>query len=295
MGHLSKEELIRVFNVGGAAREVLRHIEESFKCQECEATRKPFQRRRAAVPRTFTFNRFLPSSHSMHYVPRDTLHCALHFLCFNASQRGGAGEFQQTRGASGQPKLLEPWATFIPSCVKYFCFPVAMLTDNGLELAHNYAIGAELNGMMWHITNRTSPWENGLTERHAALAKEIIEKEIMAQHISTLEALATMISQVHSGNISRPIRVGFSPSQLLQGSTRNIPGELMADPSLCEAANQEILTAPADRYLMGTQYVRNHEARSRMQKEFTRKDTQDLILRAGRLRARPKRGYFRRQ
>ena len=61
------------------------------------------------------------------------------------------------------------------------------------------------------------------------------------------------------------------------------------------ASHQEILNSRADRDMMGKQYVRNHEARSRMQEEFVRKDMNDRILRAGRLRARQEREYFRGQ
>ena len=75
----------------------------------------------------------------------------------------------------------------------------------------------------------------------------------------------------------------------------NLPGELTGDPSSCMASDQEILTPPADRDMMGTQYVRNHEARCRMQQHFAQKNMKDRILRAGRLRVRPERDYFRGQ
>ena len=59
MGHLLKEELIRVFKIGNALPEVLRYVQDEFKCEECEATTPPPVRRKIAVPRTFSFNRVL--------------------------------------------------------------------------------------------------------------------------------------------------------------------------------------------------------------------------------------------
>ena len=51
------------------------------------------------------------------------------------------------------------------------------------------------------------------------------------------------------------------------------------------------MTPPADRDMVGSQYVRNRESRCRMQEEFARKDMNDRIDGAGRLRARPERGF----
>lgn len=164
-----------------------------------------------------------------------------------------------------------------------------MLVDNGLEFAHNFFRGAELQGIMLNSTNRMSPLENGLAERHIGIAKDAIEKEILCQQISTLEDLDKLLATVQSSLNSSPIRRGFSPSQLVFGNMPNLPGELTGDPSSCMASDQEILTPPADRDMMGTQYVRNHEARCRMQQHFAQKSMKDRILRAGRLRVRPER------
>ena len=75
----------------------------------------------------------------------------------------------------------------------------------------------------------------------------------------------------------------------------NLPGELTGDPSSCMASDQEILTPPADRDMMGDQHVRNHEARCQMQQHFAQNNMKDRILRAGRLRVRAEREYFRGQ
>ena len=60
----------------------------------------------------------------------------------------------------GNPSSLDSWSTFLQSWVKYFSLPRAMLLDNGLEFAHNFFRGAELQGIMLHTINRMSPWEN---------------------------------------------------------------------------------------------------------------------------------------
>ena len=59
MGHLPKEALIRSFKNSKALPEVLRYIQDEFKCEECEATARPPVRRKIAAPRTFSFNRIL--------------------------------------------------------------------------------------------------------------------------------------------------------------------------------------------------------------------------------------------
>ena len=88
-----------------------------------------------------------------------------------------------------------------------------MLVDNGLEFAHNFSRGVELQVILLHITNRMSPLENCLAERHIGVAKDILEKKILTQQISSLEALDNLISTLQSSKNSRPIHGGVSPSQ----------------------------------------------------------------------------------
>ena len=113
-------------------------------------------------------------------------------------------------------------AYFIQSWVKYLSPPRAILVDNGLEFAHNFARGAELQGIMVHTTNRMSPWENGLAERHIGVVKDLVENEILTQHISSMEAFDNLISNLQSSKNSRPIRGGFSPAQLVIGTVLNL-------------------------------------------------------------------------
>ena len=59
MGHLTEEDLVRVLKSGGALPEVVRYVQDEFKCEECEATTRLQVRRRIAVPRAFAFNSVL--------------------------------------------------------------------------------------------------------------------------------------------------------------------------------------------------------------------------------------------
>ena len=59
MGHISKEELIRVSKTGNFLPEVCQCIQDKFKCEECEVTTRPPVRRNIGVPRIFSFNRVL--------------------------------------------------------------------------------------------------------------------------------------------------------------------------------------------------------------------------------------------
>ena len=81
-----------------------------------------------------------------------------------------------------------------------------MLVDNGLEFAHNFSRGAELQGIMLNSTNRMSPLENGLAERHIGIAKNVIDKETLSQQISNLEDLDRLLANVQSSRNSSPIR-----------------------------------------------------------------------------------------
>ena len=75
-----------------------------------------------------------------------------------------------------------------------------MLVDNGLEFAHNFSRGAELQGIMLHTTNRMSPWENGLAERHIGIAKDVLEKETNDAADINLRSLEKIIAPSRAPN-----------------------------------------------------------------------------------------------
>ena len=61
MGHLSRDQMLLMLRAANAKEGVLKYVRDRFQCSSCMRQRKPVERRLAAVPRTFAFNRlFFP-------------------------------------------------------------------------------------------------------------------------------------------------------------------------------------------------------------------------------------------
>ena len=55
-GHPNNQDFARILKLGNARPEVVRWVKHHFKCDDCEADRRPKARRPTAVPRTYRFN-----------------------------------------------------------------------------------------------------------------------------------------------------------------------------------------------------------------------------------------------
>ena len=59
LGHPQTEQFIEVLRAAQSKPEVLEYVRNHFHCDACEAQKRPPERRRVAMPRTFQFNRVL--------------------------------------------------------------------------------------------------------------------------------------------------------------------------------------------------------------------------------------------
>ena len=59
MGHLPRDKMLTMLKAAGAREGVLCYVKNTFSCGHCMRQQKPVERRHAAVPRTFSFNRII--------------------------------------------------------------------------------------------------------------------------------------------------------------------------------------------------------------------------------------------
>eukprot|EP00969_Alexandrium_andersonii_P181261 8008704-Alexandrium_andersonii.AAC.1 len=87
--------------------------------------------------------------------------------------------FQQVRRLE-QPTSEAAWRCFNGSWIAYFGAPEVLLCDGGPEFMKTFTDGAEMWGVMMHVCNSESPWENGRAERHGGWVKAKVEAELQA-------------------------------------------------------------------------------------------------------------------
>ena len=70
------------------------------------------------------------------------------------------------------------WDAFLRTWVRYFGPPDLLTTDGGPEFGGRMERGCEQWGVLQHVVDSESPWQNGRAERHGGWVKEKIETEL---------------------------------------------------------------------------------------------------------------------
>ena len=67
LGHPSRREFLKVLKAAHAKPVVLEYVRREYRCADCDAHTKPQPSRKAAIPRTYEFNRILALD--VFYIP----------------------------------------------------------------------------------------------------------------------------------------------------------------------------------------------------------------------------------
>ena len=176
MGHLPREQMLLLLKAAGAKPEVMEYVKHRFGCEHCMKQKRPVERRRAAFPRTFSFNRII--SVDFFYVALgNQTNAFLNVVCHGTN-------FQQVEWlknySGGVPSSTETWKVFNRLWIAPFGVPETLLCDGGSEFKGYFERSLELHGVLQVISDAASPWQNGRCERHGAWLKEKAEMELQS-------------------------------------------------------------------------------------------------------------------
>ena len=174
MGHISREQMLSMLKAAGAKEGVLKYVKDKFHCPSCVRQRKPVERRHAAIPRTFQFNRIIGLDFFFLSFDNRT-YAFLNAVCHgtNFQQVGLLKNYD-----GGVPSSQETWRLFHRIWIQPFGIPETILCDGGSEFKQAFERSAEQFGLMQIITDAASPWQNGRVERHGGWVKDRAEMEI---------------------------------------------------------------------------------------------------------------------
>ena len=175
-GHPDRQRMLRAFRAAGALPQVLTFIRKEFQCEDCNLKQGTDNRRRAQLPRTFSFNRvvcvdFLYVRFKEAQIP------IMNAVCAGTSYQIAA-RCPITR--SGTPSSSAAWKLFLETWVRYFGAPHMLMTDAGNEFKGAFERGLELQGILQHVIHPECPWENGKAERHGGWLKNRLDSEIQS-------------------------------------------------------------------------------------------------------------------
>ena len=165
LGHPSRREFLKVLKAAHAKPAVLEYVRREYRCADCDAHTKPQPSRKAAIPRTYEFNRIIALD--VFYIPlRGQSLPILNIICHGTNFQVAALMRQD-----GTPTAAMVWSTFQRSWRRYFGTPDVMITDGGPEFRGDFAQSGEYAGILQVVVDADAPWQNGKCERHGGFGQ----------------------------------------------------------------------------------------------------------------------------
>ena len=240
LGHPSRREFLKVLKAAHAKPAVLEYVRREYRCADCDAHTKPQPSRKAAIPRTYEFNRIIALD--VFYISlRGQSLPVLNIICHGTNFQVAALMRQD-----GTPTAAMVWSTFQRSWRRYFGTPDVMITDGGPEFRGDFAQSGEYAGILQVVVDADAPWQNGNCERHGGLVKDLLAKGLETEVVFTPDDLEDLLAEIVSLKNRRGNRGGFTPYQLVIGQNPRVPHELLSDDAVDEVGMQELNRDDAD-------------------------------------------------
>ena len=169
LGHPSNIEMAKALRMARARNAVWRYAKNEFRCQVCERNVKPKPARPAMLPKSFE--------------PSKTVGIDVVFFP-GLDVRKVEPVLNMVDWATGY-QMLEPlqstqsshvWEKFYGTWVRKFGVPEVLVMDQDREFGKDFAAKVTEAGSVMKVIGARAPWQQGRTERHGGLAKEVFVK-----------------------------------------------------------------------------------------------------------------------
>ena len=226
---------MKVLKAAHAKPVVLEYVRREYRCANCDAHTKRQPPRKAAIPRTYEFNRIIALD--VFYIRlRGQSLPILNIICHGTNFQVAALMRQ-----NGTPTAAMVWSTFQRSWRRYFGTPDATTTDGG-----DFAQSGEYAGILQVIVDADAPWQNGKCERYGGLVKDLLAKGLETEVVFTPDDLEDLLAEIVSLKNRRGNRGRFAPYQLVIGQNPRVPHELLSDDPVDEVGLQKLSRDDAD-------------------------------------------------
>lgn len=275
LGHPSRLDFCRVLRMARARPAIWKYVRDEFKCDICEAAVKPKSSRPAAVPRNFEPCRTVGVD--VVYFP--AIDPNYNVAVLNVMDWGTGYQSLEPLDRMSSDHV---WKKFYQCWVRIFGMPEMVVMDQGREFVGSFSKIAAEHGALVKVIGARAPWQQGRTERHGGLAKEIFAKVREEMSPSGFDEWAACVYAVEAAKNRLFNRSGFSPAQRQLGANIRLPGALATDDPLdpklvINAAGESMNRTLAMRqsameaFLRCTSkeaVMRAKSARNRVQREF---------------------------
>ena len=237
----------------------------------CESKRHPKAPRPTALPRAYQPNRVLGLD--LFYVPapgdgKQTVP-VLNILDWGTN-------YQMCEVLLGK-NPSEVWEAYMSTWARTFGHPEVITCDAGREFLGEFIQKAAAEGIVIHQIASKARWQQGKTERHGGLFKELLEKarsEVVIQSTKDLKQLMVEVEQAKNRYSNRS---GFAPIQRQIGQWPRLPTSIMSDEAIDPTLLNGVITDDLEKL---------HHMRNIAHKAFCEHNAKSTLKRA--LRARPR-------
>ena len=212
-------------------KEVLKWVKRRFHCPICARRKKPNSHRPGHLARHLGFNAVVGID--LVFVRRKVI---LNCVCWGT-------HYQMAMLLPNQEESNVAKA-FMAGWMKYFGPPEMVVMDQGSEfVSKDFADVIGEWGVVMHMTDVRSPWQNSRTERAGATLKAVLHKLCDEQSAISEEEFHMALDAAVWCRNQYFDRSGFSPCQRVFGRSMRVPYALLSDdgltPTFQNSANRQ--------------------------------------------------------
>ena len=236
VGHPGKLAFLRMLRAGRVREEIVRWVQQEFRCPECEAHPLPKAPRPAVVPKT--------------YRPGVALGIDLVFIPKAGDEQGAqplmpavnmvdlGTNFQMVEPIDAkEPKLV--WEAMWRVWTRVFGLPEYVAVDEGTEFKGEFARLCQEAGIIVFTIASKAPWQQGRVERHGGLYKSMLAHARSSLPPASHQRLRLLMYEVEAAKNRFSNRSGYSPVQRQIGQWPRVPSSLMSDELLGPALQSQ--------------------------------------------------------
>ncbi len=275
MGHPSRLDFCRILRMARARTAIWKYVRDEFKCDVCEASVRPKSSRPAAVPRTFEPCKTVGVD-VVHFPGVDPNH---NIAVLNVVDWGSGYQSLEPLDRMSSDHV---WMKFYQCWVRIFGMPELLVMDQGREFVGPFSKLAAEHGALVKVIGARAPWQQGRTERHGGLAKEIFVKVREEMSPAGFDEWTACIYAVEAAKNRLFNRSGYSPAQRQLGANVRLPGALTSDDPL----DPKLVIGAA-----GESMGRTLAMRQSAMEAFLRCTSKEAVMRAKHARTRVQRDF----
>ena len=206
LGHPSREDFVRALRMSRAREEVWRYVQKEFNCDLCKSQKKPDLNRPAVIPRSYAPGRtvgvdvvYFPGVAPNETIP--VLNIIDWASCYQV--------LEPLDGVSAE----HVWWKFMKAWGRIFGIPEMVVMDQGREFLGAFSTRINEAGAVVKTIGARAPHQQGRTERHGGLAKNMflrVREQVNPDNREEWEAVVHSVEQAKNRLYNRS---GFSPSQ----------------------------------------------------------------------------------